>query len=193
MAASISATPNWPSVSASARLSRCGSVDVFMRRSCSGGAAHHMPPKRAMRAVPLAPRRSRTLDRAARARHSPKYIHTPPDGRHDTSHSTHFRRRLSRDRAHGLQRLPNGAARRHGAAGQRARRCPNAGRLRLLGAIARYRGVMENDHATGHVNQSVYDQIQREIAEAAAACSAGQDARAVSLIHASKSRHGYPG
>lgn len=61
------------------------------------------------------------------------------------------------------------------------------------GAIARYRGVMENDHATGHVNQSVYDQIQREIAEAASACSAGQDARAVSLIHASKSRHGYPG
>jgi hypothetical protein len=52
---------------------------------------------------------------------------------------------------------------------------------------------MENDHATGHVNQSVYDQIQREIAEAASACSAGQDARAVSLIHASKSRHGYPG
>jgi len=61
------------------------------------------------------------------------------------------------------------------------------------GAITRYRGVMENDHATGHVNQSVYDQIQREIAEAASACSAGQDARAVSMIHASKSRHGYPG
>lgn len=61
------------------------------------------------------------------------------------------------------------------------------------GAIARYRSVMENDHATGHVNQSVYDQIQREIAEAGSACSAGRDGRATSLIQASKARHGYPG
>jgi hypothetical protein len=61
------------------------------------------------------------------------------------------------------------------------------------GAVARYHGVMANDHANGHVDQSVYDQIQREIAEAASACSAGQDARAVSLIQASKARHGYSG
>ncbi|MGJ0507841.1 MAG: hypothetical protein ACR652_12110 [Methylocystis sp.] len=61
------------------------------------------------------------------------------------------------------------------------------------GAIARYRSVMENDLSMGHVNQSVYSQIQGEISEAAAACSAGQDARAVSLVRASKTRHGYPG
>lgn len=61
------------------------------------------------------------------------------------------------------------------------------------GAVARYRAVMENDLAMGHVNQSVYAQIQSEISDASAACSAGQDGRALSLLRASKSRHGYPG
>lgn len=44
----------------------------------------------------------------------------------------------------------------------------------------------------GHVNQGVYNQIQQEISEAESACAAGQDARAQSLLHASKARHGYP-
>lgn len=61
------------------------------------------------------------------------------------------------------------------------------------GAITRYRSVMENDLSMGHVNQSVYNQIQGEISEAASACAAGQDAKAVALVRASKSRHGYPG
>ena len=60
-------------------------------------------------------------------------------------------------------------------------------------AIARYRSVIENDLKMGHVNQSVYGQIQGEIGEAETACAAGQDSRAVSLVRASKSRHGYPG
>ncbi len=60
-------------------------------------------------------------------------------------------------------------------------------------AIGRYRSVIENDLKMGHVNQSVYSQIQGEIGEADTACAAGQDARAVSLVRASKSRHGYPG
>ena len=60
-------------------------------------------------------------------------------------------------------------------------------------AIARYRSVMENDLKTGHVNQSVYNQIQGEISEADTACAAGQDGRALSLVRTSKSRHGYPG
>jgi hypothetical protein len=59
--------------------------------------------------------------------------------------------------------------------------------------ISRYRSVMENDRSMGHVNTSVYSQIEGEIAEAATACAAGQDAKAASLIRASKSRHGYPG
>lgn len=61
------------------------------------------------------------------------------------------------------------------------------------GAVNRYRSVIENDLSMGHVNQSVYSQIQGEISDAAAACSAGQDARAISLVRASKARHGYPG
>ncbi len=60
-------------------------------------------------------------------------------------------------------------------------------------AIGRYRSVIENDLKMGHVNQSVYSLIQGEIGEADTACAAGQDARAVSLVRASKSRHGYPG
>ena len=60
------------------------------------------------------------------------------------------------------------------------------------GSIARYRAIMDNDLAMGHVNQGVYNQIQNEIGEAESACSAGQEARALTLVHASKARHGYP-
>ena len=61
------------------------------------------------------------------------------------------------------------------------------------GAAARYRSVIDNDLAMGHVNAGVHAQISNEIAEAASACAAGQDGRAQSLLRASKSRHGYPG
>ncbi|HEY8125422.1 MAG TPA: hypothetical protein VIF88_08400 [Methylocystis sp.] len=61
------------------------------------------------------------------------------------------------------------------------------------GAVARYRSVIDNDLAMGHVNKSVYAQISNEIGEAASACASGQDGRALSLLRASKSRHGYPG
>ena len=59
------------------------------------------------------------------------------------------------------------------------------------GEIARYRAVMSNDLAMGHVNQSVYNRVDREIAQAEAACAAGRDADAVRMINATKSRHGY--
>ena len=58
--------------------------------------------------------------------------------------------------------------------------------------IARYRAIQDNDLSMGHVAQSVYNQIKREIAAADAACSAGQDAQAKAMIVASKERHGYP-
>ncbi|MBM3577448.1 MAG: hypothetical protein FJX40_07245 [Alphaproteobacteria bacterium] len=61
------------------------------------------------------------------------------------------------------------------------------------GAVARYRSVIDNDLAMGHVNKSVHAQISSEIGEAASACSGGQEGRALSLLRASKSRHGYPG
>jgi hypothetical protein len=61
------------------------------------------------------------------------------------------------------------------------------------GALARYRAVLDNDLAMGHVGQSVYATIQSELAPADSACAAGRDGEALSLLRASKSRHGYPG
>jgi hypothetical protein len=43
----------------------------------------------------------------------------------------------------------------------------------------------------GHVNQSVYNQVDRELGGAEAACAAGRDAEALRMVHASKARHGY--
>jgi hypothetical protein len=59
-------------------------------------------------------------------------------------------------------------------------------------AIARYRAVQDNDLSMGHVAQSVYKQIQREIGAAENACSAGHDAEAKAMITGSEQRHGYP-
>jgi hypothetical protein len=59
------------------------------------------------------------------------------------------------------------------------------------GEIDRYRAVMSNDLSMGHVNQSVYDRVAREIGQAEAACASGRDAEAVRMINATKSRHGY--
>jgi hypothetical protein len=59
------------------------------------------------------------------------------------------------------------------------------------GEIDRYRAVMSNDLAMGHVNQSVYNRVERDIAQAETACAAGQDAEAIRLVNATKARHGY--
>jgi len=59
------------------------------------------------------------------------------------------------------------------------------------GEIDRYRAVMSNDLAMGHVNQSVYSRVEREIGQAEAACAAGRDAEAVRMVNATKARHGY--
>lgn len=60
------------------------------------------------------------------------------------------------------------------------------------GAIARYGAIVGNDLSMGHVDPGVHDQIQRELRAAGEACSAGRDAQAMSLLRASKARHGYP-
>ncbi|HYA74673.1 MAG TPA: hypothetical protein VEF36_16115 [Roseiarcus sp.] len=60
------------------------------------------------------------------------------------------------------------------------------------GDIARYRAIQDNDLAMGHVAQSVYDKIKKEIAEAEAQCSEGHEAQARATILASRKRHGYP-
>ncbi len=59
------------------------------------------------------------------------------------------------------------------------------------GEIGRYRAVMSNDLATGHVNRSVYNRVDQEIAQAEAACAAGRDAEAIRMVNATKARHGY--
>lgn len=61
------------------------------------------------------------------------------------------------------------------------------------GEIARYRAVIDNDHSTGNVGDSVFKQIEGEIASASAACAAGKDGEASALVRSSKVRHGYPG
>jgi len=58
--------------------------------------------------------------------------------------------------------------------------------------IARYRAVQDNDLSMGHVNQSVYNQVKREIDAAQSVCVAGRDAEAKAMIVASERRHGYP-
>ncbi|MCB5177187.1 hypothetical protein [Microvirga lenta] len=59
------------------------------------------------------------------------------------------------------------------------------------GEVARYRAVMDNDLAMGHVNHSVYGRVSREIDQASSACAAGRDAEAIRMIRAAKSRYGY--
>lgn len=59
--------------------------------------------------------------------------------------------------------------------------------------IGRYRAVVKSDADTGNLGQSVYAQIDTEIRRAEAACAAGNEAAARSLIAGSKARHGYPG
>ena len=60
------------------------------------------------------------------------------------------------------------------------------------GHLVRYRAVQEQDKAMGHVADTVYAQIQTEIAAAAAECSAGHDVKSEAMIRASEIKHGYP-
>ena len=59
------------------------------------------------------------------------------------------------------------------------------------GEVSRYRAVMDNDLATGHVAKAVHARITAEIDQAASACGAGRDAEAVRMIAATKARFGY--
>src|SRR4051794_14163816 len=59
------------------------------------------------------------------------------------------------------------------------------------GEVSRYRAVMDNDLATGHVAKAVHARITAEIDQAASACGAGRDAESVRMIAATKARFGY--
>jgi hypothetical protein len=57
--------------------------------------------------------------------------------------------------------------------------------------INHYQSVLVADHQTGNVNDSVFAQIEQELSDAAAACSAGHNGEALNLVRASETRHGY--
>lgn len=59
------------------------------------------------------------------------------------------------------------------------------------GEVARFDAVLKNDVQTGNVNQSVYNRAEPDIRRASAACAAGRDGEAVSIIAATKTRFGY--
>lgn len=59
------------------------------------------------------------------------------------------------------------------------------------GEAARFRAVMDNDLATGHVGGVVHARVGVEIGQAESACAAGREAEASGLIRAAKARHGY--
>jgi hypothetical protein len=59
------------------------------------------------------------------------------------------------------------------------------------GDVARYRAVMDNDLATGHVYKGVHARVIAEIDQADAACRAGRDSEASRMIHTTKIKFGY--
>ena len=60
------------------------------------------------------------------------------------------------------------------------------------GEVARWQAIQDNDYQSGNIGLPVYHRIQAEIAQAATACAAGQEAKASGMIRASRARHGYP-
>jgi hypothetical protein len=59
------------------------------------------------------------------------------------------------------------------------------------GEVSRFRAVMDNDLATGHVARSVHGRVVAEIDGAGAACAAGRDAEAQRMVASIKARYGY--
>lgn len=59
------------------------------------------------------------------------------------------------------------------------------------GEIARFRAVLKNDVDTGNVNQSVYNRAEPDLQRASAACAAGREGEANSIVASTKSRFGY--
>lgn len=59
------------------------------------------------------------------------------------------------------------------------------------GEVARFRAVIDNDLATGHVGRAVHGRVSGEIGQADSACAAGREAEANGLIRGAKARHGY--
>jgi hypothetical protein len=61
------------------------------------------------------------------------------------------------------------------------------------GDAQRFRAVLDNDLAMGHVNKSVYTKAVFEVDSARKVCSSGADARARAMLSGTRRRYGYPG
>lgn len=59
------------------------------------------------------------------------------------------------------------------------------------GEAARFQAVIDNDLATGNVAKRVHDAASSDIAQARAACSAGDESGAIARINATKAKFGY--
>ena len=60
------------------------------------------------------------------------------------------------------------------------------------GEIARFRAVMDNDLATGHVAREVHGRVLADLRGSEEACAAGQAGEAGARLRAVKNRYGYP-
>lgn len=58
-------------------------------------------------------------------------------------------------------------------------------------AIARTQAVVDSDVATGNLNAPVGARFSSDLSRAQAACAAGREGEALSLLSAAKSRYGY--
>lgn len=60
------------------------------------------------------------------------------------------------------------------------------------GELARFRAVMDNDLATGHVNRDVHGRVMADLRGPEAACAANRSGEAMAGLRSVKSRYGYP-
>jgi hypothetical protein len=58
--------------------------------------------------------------------------------------------------------------------------------------IARFQALIDNDLASGHVDQSVHSALVGELESARRQCQAGDESRALAMLAVAKKRHGYP-
>ena len=61
------------------------------------------------------------------------------------------------------------------------------------GEITRFRAVMDNALATGHVARDVHGRVIADLRGPEAACAAGRSGEASAALSAVKRRYGYPG
>ncbi|WP_439573501.1 hypothetical protein [Phreatobacter sp.] len=60
------------------------------------------------------------------------------------------------------------------------------------GDIARFRAVIDNDLATGHVARDVHGRMQADLGGPDTACRAGRAGEALAGLRAVRQRYGYP-